>query len=286
MSQWHHEILHDSYRQSFESETLLFDTCSEHQRIQIFETPLWGRVMLLDQIVQTTERDEFIYHEMFAHVPCFAHGAPRSVLIIGGGDGGLLREVLKHAGIERVVLVEIDAEVIELCKTYLPQHSQGAFSDPRVEVVIADGAAYLDTTSTTFDLILSDSTDPIGPGEVLFEQSFYQKALNHLNPKGILVTQNGVSFLQLGELRTTHQRLSRCAQYHGFYQAVVPTYIGGAMHFAWASPSAPCDQVTVESLASRFEAAQIKTRYYHPALHAASFVLPQYVNEACIRSTS
>lgn len=280
MSAWQNELLHDSYQQSFLSDEMLFDSHSEHQHIQIFKNPLWGRIMLLDGIVQTTEKDEFIYHEMFAHVPCLTHESPKTVLIVGGGDGGLLREVLRHQCVERVVVVEIDADVVELCKTYLPKHSQGAWNDARVELVIAEGCEYVRTVSERFDLILSDSTDPVGPGTVLFSHQFYQNALNALTPTGILATQNGVSFLQLDELHQTYQRLSMCAQYCGFYAAVVPTYVGGAMHFAWASQGVDCRTITLETVQARFRASGLSTQYYSPEVHMAAFALPQYVVEA------
>jgi spermidine synthase len=167
------ETLYDSIAQEFRIDKLYFESTTGKQHLMIFHNAVLGRVMTLDGVVQTTEADEFIYHEMMAHVPIFAHGAAKRVLIIGGGDGGMLREVVRHAGVERIVQVEIDAKVVEMAKTYLPNHSQGAFDDDRVEIVIADGLEYVRDTAERFDVIISDSTDPIGPGEALFTENFY-----------------------------------------------------------------------------------------------------------------
>src|SRR5690606_23586133 len=163
-TEWADETLYPFYRQSLSVDRLLYDSKTEHQRIRVFENARFGRVLTLDGIVQTTEGDEFIYHEMLAHVPILAHGSARRVLIIGGGDGGMAREVLRHRSVERVTMVEIDAGVVEFAKKYLPNLSAGAFDDPRLDLVIADGAAYVAETDERFDVIIVDSTDPIGPG--------------------------------------------------------------------------------------------------------------------------
>jgi spermidine synthase len=141
---------------------------TEFQHIQLVDSFQCGKMLLLDSIVQTTEKDEFIYHEMMSHVPLFSHSSPKRVLIIGGGDGGTLREVLKHDGVEKVTLVEIDPLVIDFCKEHLPSISQGAFENARTELIIADGAAYLENTSDQYDIIIVDSTDPISPAQILF----------------------------------------------------------------------------------------------------------------------
>ncbi|HID00823.1 MAG TPA: polyamine aminopropyltransferase, partial [Piscirickettsiaceae bacterium] len=166
------ETLHESWAQTFKMEQVLFEVRTEHQHLVIFRNAYWGTVMALDGIIQTTEKDEFIYHEMMTHVPLLAHGDAKKVLIIGGGDGGILREVVKHAAVEAVTQVEIDAQVIEMCKQYLPNHSAGAFEDPRVTIIIDDGVNFVRTTDEQFDVIISDSTDPVGPGEVLFSSPF------------------------------------------------------------------------------------------------------------------
>ena len=277
MSRFWNETLYDAYGQQFTVDKVYFESKTEHQHLMIFHNALFGRMMVLDGIVQTTERDEFIYHEMLTHVPVLAHGAVKDVLIVGGGDGGMLREVCKHTAIERIVQVEIDQAVIDMSKEYLPGHSQGAFDDPRAEIVIADGLDFVKTTDRRFDVIISDSTDPIGPGEVLFTDDFYSACQRCLNPGGVLVTQNGVVFMQQDEVSTTASRLSSVYKDWHFYGAAVPTYVGGIMTFAWASDEPALREVSVDELQQRYKNSGIKTRYYNPAVHLASFALPQYV---------
>jgi spermidine synthase len=274
------ETLYDSYGQEFVVDELLYEAKSDHQHVIIFHNAAFGRVLVLDGVVQTTERDEFIYHEMMAHVPILAHGHAKRVLIVGGGDGATLREVLRHKQVERIVLVEIDRLVIDMCRQYLPLHSQGAFDDPRVEIVIDDGLKFAQQTDDIFDVIISDSSDPIGPGEALFKADFFAACKRCLNPGGVLVNQNGVPYMQLEELSTTARRLAKVfADWH-FYSAAVPTYIGGIMAFGWATDNPALRPVDSDILKTRFAAAGIKTRYYNPEIHTASFALPQYIVEA------
>lgn len=271
------ETLYDGYGQRFSVDRMLHEVRTEHQHLVIFENARMGRVMALDGVIQTTEADEFIYHEMLTHVPILAHGAARRVLIIGGGDGGMLREVSKHASVEHITMVEIDGTVVDMCREFLPNHSQGAFDDPRLNLVIDDGMRFVATTAEKFDVIISDSTDPIGPGEVLFSENFYQACHRCLNEGGVLVTQNGTPFMQLDTVRNTAGRMNGLfADWH-FYQAAVPTYIGGAMTFAWGSTNPALRHVDVATLQQRFAASGVQTRYYNAAIHQGAFALPQYV---------
>jgi spermidine synthase len=233
--------------------------------------------MTLDGIVQTTEKDEFIYHEMMSHVPMLAHGNARKVLIIGGGDGGMLREVCRHKTVESVTMVEIDQAVIDMAREYLPNHSAGAFDDPRLNLVIADGMDYVRQTEDRFDVIISDSTDPIGPGEVLFTDDFYAQCKRILNQGGIMVTQNGVPFFQIDEVQTTRRRMSAHFTDQTFYSAAVPTYYGGIMTFAWGSDNSDARTISLDTLQDRYVTAGIETRYYTPEIHLASFALPRYI---------
>lgn len=274
------ETLYDAYGQEFRVDEMLYEVKTEHQHVNIFHNATFGRVMVLDGVVQTTEKDEFIYHEMLTHVPILAHGRVRTVLIIGGGDGAMLREVVRHGCIDQITLVEIDAQVIDLCRTYLPNHSQGAFDDPRVRIVIDDGSKFVRTCGDRFDVIISDSTDPIGPGDALFQEDFYARCKHCLTPGGILVTQNGVAFLQLEEVRTTARRLDRLFTDWHFFGASIPTYIGGIMAFAWASDNRELRRVTIETLSDRYAASGIRARYYTPEIHRAAFALPQYILDA------
>ena len=274
------ETLYDSYGQAFNVDKLYFENKTDHQHLVIFENAMFGRVMALDGIIQTTEADEFIYHEMLTHVPLLAHGNVKDVLIVGGGDGGILREVCKHTSVENITQVEIDNQVIDMCKQYLPNHSAGAYDDPRANIVIDDGAKFVKNTEQRFDLIISDSTDPIGPGDVLFTDDFYANCKKALKPNGILVTQNGVAFMQLDEVTTTNSRLTPYFKDHHFYSAAIPTYIGGIMTFAWATDNTEVRNVELATITERFKAANIATRYYNPEIHRASFALPQYILDA------
>ncbi|WP_152222499.1 polyamine aminopropyltransferase [Pseudomonas sp. SCB32] len=280
------ETLYDGYGQRFSVDRMLHEVRTEHQHLVIFENARMGRVMALDGVIQTTEADEFIYHEMLTHVPILAHGAAKRVLIIGGGDGGMLREVSKHASVEHITMVEIDGTVVDMCREFLPNHSKGAFDDPRLNLVIDDGMRFVATTKEKFDVIISDSTDPIGPGEVLFSENFYQACHRCLNEGGVLVTQNGTPFMQLDTVRNTAGRMNGLfADWH-FYQAAVPTYIGGSMTFAWGSTNPALRHVDVATLQKRFAASGIQTRYYNAAIHQGAFALPQYVLQAIGKPTN
>lgn len=279
-SNWLEEGPEDPAGQRLRVDRTIFRGTSKYQDIWIFENRAFGRVFALDGYVQATERDEFIYHEMMVHVPMFAHGAARDVLIIGGGDGGALREVLKHKSVRRAVVVEIDREVVELCRVHLPSLSDGAFADPRAEVVIDDGASFLGRTSAMFDVILVDAPDPIGPGRALFGTKFFAACRARLRPGGVLVAQTGVSFLQAMQIRRTISRLRELFRDVSAYTAPVPTYYGGAMTFAWASDAPRKFVASEDMLAARVAASRVRTRCYTPALHGASFTLPRHLAEA------
>jgi spermidine synthase len=277
MPGWSVERLHEDFRQSLREATLLYDSETDHQRLRVFRNPTFGRILTLDGVVQVTEGDEFIYHEMMAHVPILAHGAARDVLIVGGGDGGMAREALRHKGVRRVVMVEIDAGVIEFSKQYLPGIGAGAFDDPRLEVVIADGADFMRESADSFDVIIVDSTDPIGPGETLFTDSFYGHAQRRLTPGGIIVTQNGVPFMQGAELTGTMRAFQTLFADASCYLTTVPTYVGGPMAMGWGSDG-DGRHVTLEVLERRFAESDLHTRYYTPQVHKAAFALPGYVS--------
>lgn len=274
------ETLYPTWGQSFVMDEVLFEVNTGHQHLVIFKNEQWGTVMALDGVIQTTEKDEFVYHEMMVHVPMLAHGQAKKVLIIGGGDGGILREVLKHEYVESVTQVEIDQQVIDMCIEYLPNHSAGAYNNPKANIVIDDGVEFVNRCTEKFDVIISDSTDPMGPGEVLFTSRFYQGIKNCLEDGGVFVAQNGVSFMQTDEVVTTSKRLTPLFKEASFYTGAVPTYVGGIMTFAWATDNEALKQVDVETLESRFAAAKLQTRFYTPALHKGSFALPQYILDA------
>ncbi len=274
------ETLYSEWGQNFEQGQTLFEAATDHQELVIFENPRFGRVMALDGVIQTTEADEFVYHEMMVHVPMNTHPCPKNVLIIGGGDGGILREVLKHPSVESVTQVEIDRAVVDMCIEYFPKHSNGAFDDPRLNLVIDDGAAFIANNSEQFDVIITDSTDPIGPGEVLFESSFYAGCANALTDNGILVTQNGVPYMQGDEVTNTYRRWKSYFQTRSFYLTPVPTYAGGAMAMGFAS-KARIEMPSINELTARSNALSL-LKYYTPQVHHGAFGLPRFVQDLMI----
>lgn len=276
---WITEELHDGLRSGYRADNILFEANDGLQHLVIYENAQFGRMMSLDGITQVTERDEFVYHEMMSHVPILAHGAAKKVGIIGGGDGGVLREVLRHKTVEAVTMVEIDQAVVDMCVEHMPMISNGAFDDPRTNLVITDGAAFVEETSERFDVIIVDSTDPIGPGEVLFRESFYAAAKNCLTPGGVIVTQNGVPFVQGAELKSTMTKFRKLFKAPACYLATIPTYVMGSMALGWGSDNPDLLNVTMETLAARFEGLDGATRYYTPAVHKAAFALPPYVSQ-------
>lgn len=273
---WFDGSLGEGYRLGLEIEEVLHESDTGDQTLGLYRTAKFGRVLSLDGVIQTTERDEFIYHEMLTHVPILAHGNAKHICIVGGGDGGALREALKHDGL-KATLVEIDADVIAFCKEHMPSLSDGAFDDPRAATVIADGAAYMARSGPKYDVIIVDSTDPIGSGAVLFTKEFYAACKARLAQGGILVTQNGVPLIQGDELKRSVGYLREMFSDVGCYLAPVPSYFGGFMAFGWASDNAAGRAVQEPEIASRFAAAGLATSYYNPAIHKAAFALPEYV---------
>jgi len=280
MERWVEETLHRGFRTRLKAERVLFDSETEHQHLIIFETPDFGRVMMLDGVVQLSTKDEFVYHEMMSHVPLFAHGRARKVLIVGGGDGGVLREALKHPELESMTLCEIDRSVIDLCREHFPQVSAGAYDDPRTRIVIADGTKFVAETDERFDVIMIDSTDPIGPGAVLFTKEFYANCQRALADGGVLVTQNGIPFLQAGELKQSVRYFRELFEDAFAYLATTPSYFGGPMSFGWASDDGELRRHKRRRLERRYaKAGAFPTRYWRPDVQVAAFALPTYVRE-------
>jgi len=279
---WVNETLYAEWGQRFMVKRELARVKSDFQDIMIFESHTHGRVMLLDGVVQITERDEFVYQEMLTHVPLLAHGAAKRVLIIGAGDGGVLRRVLQHRNVEKAVMVEIDGEVIRLSKEFLPNIAGDAWNDPRAEVIVGDGIDYVrQAQAGSFDVVIVDSTDPIGVGEVLFTDEFYHNAARLLSAEGLIVNQCGVPFMQADELRETSERRGKFFTDISAYVAAVPTYVGGFMTLGWAAKTKGLRDVPVAEIRRRAEAAGIAglTRYWTPEIHAGAFHLPPYIAE-------
>lgn len=269
------ETLYPSWGQSFEISQVLHREKTDLWELSVFETPLFGKVLSIDGAIQLTEADEAIYSEMMAHVPLFTHGSASSVLILGGGDGCILREVLRHAGVERVFLVEIDPGVIEISKRFFPALTAGAFEDPRVRIAIQDASEFVKTTSERFDVIICDSTDPIGPAAVLFSKEFYGRCRALLKKGGIFVNQTGVPFMQKEELQTSFRNRKDYFKDVGFYTTPVPTYAGGFLAIGWASNRKY--RVPQKLLEKRMGQIKGDFQYYTPAIHKASFHLPAYM---------
>ena len=277
---WVNETLYPDWGQRFRIKRELARVRSEFQDIAIIESHTHGRVMLLDGVVQITEADEFVYQEMLTHVPLLAHGAAARVLIIGAGDGGVLRRVLMHPTVERAVMVEIDGEVIRLAREFLPAIGGDAWDDPRAEVIVGDGIDHVARAADdAYDAIIVDSTDPIGVGEVLFTDAFYAHAARVLGPGGLIVNQCGVPFMQADELRDTSRRRARAFPHVGAYVAAVPTYVGGFMTLGFAAKQAGLHTLSVETIRARAEAAGLtgRTEYWTPEVHVAAFHLPPYI---------
>ncbi len=282
---WVNETLYAEWGQRFRVKRELARVKSDFQDIMVFESESHGRVMLLDGVVQITERDEFVYQEMLTHVPLLAHGAAKRVLIIGAGDGGVLRRVLQHRTVEKAVMVEIDGEVIRLAKEHMPMIAGDAWHDPRAEVIVGDGIDYVRTAPAgSFDVVIVDSTDPIGVGEVLFTEEFYANAARLLSDKGLIVNQCGVPFMQADELRDTNLRRAKSFGDTWAYVAAVPTYVGGFMTLGWAAKDATLRHHDAATIRARAEAAGImgQTRYWTPEIHVGAFHLPPYVAENLI----
>ncbi len=282
-----HEQLYAGYGQAFEVEQMLVDRRSAFQRIQLFRTKRHGIVLMLDGVVQFTALDEHVYSEMMVHPAMFAHGSPRRVLIVGGGDGCVLREVLKHPSVEKVVVCEIDPDMIALARNELAEINARAFEDGRVVVAMEDAAEFIrqDANRGRFDLIATDRPDPVGPGVSLFSESFYAACRAALSERGVLMLQSGVPIYQRDELVQDAGNLASVFACSGFAFVAVPTYIGGFMALGWGAGWAfgPVGgrqpEIASAEIAARFERAGIDTRYYWPGIHAACFAGPRALME-------
>jgi spermidine synthase len=273
MDLWIRERFLDRFEQGYRVTDVLHFSKSEFQEISVVDTVALGRMLLLDGMIMTTERDEFIYHEMISHIPLLAHPTPRKVLVIGGGDGGTIREVLKHPSVEKAVLCEIDGDVIEVCRQYLPSIA-GKLDDPRVEIVVRDGAAYIAEHPNTFDVILIDSTDPIGPGEKLFTEEFYRHVLAALTENGIMACQSEAPIAVPEECQRINKLLRSVFPVVQPYTACIPTYPSGQWTWTFCSKGIkPLDTVN-ETVADTLAQS---CKYYNRQVHQAVFALPNYM---------
>jgi spermidine synthase len=284
---WIAETLFDAlgFRMTYKVDKVLYEVDTEHQRLLLFEHRFFGKMLMLDGATQITKKDEFIYQEMMSHVPLFAHGNAREVLIIGGGDCGIAEEVLKHKTVKRLAQVEIDPAVIQFSKEHFPEFTKPVFADRRFESVIDDGMKYVAGTDRSFDAIIVDSTDPQGPGKVLFSAKFYAACKRCLNKGGVVVTQNGVPLFQPNELTSSVSKFRKLFADGSCYIAAIPTYVGGHMAMGWATDDRKLRQVPVKTIAARYrKAGSFATRYWTPEVHAAAFALPRFIAETVAKA--
>lgn len=240
------------------------------QKLDMVETAEFGNMLILDGMVMTTQKDEFVYHEMVAHVPLFTHPNPENVLVVGGGDGGVIREVLKHPSVKKATLVEIDGKVIEYSKKYLPEIA-GQLDDPRVEVKVDDGFMHIAQSENEYDVIMVDSTEPVGPAVNLFTKGFYAGIAKALKEDGIFVAQTDNPWFKADLIRTVYRDVKEIFPVTRLYTANIPTYPSGLWTFTLGSKK--YDPLAVSD--DRFH--DIDTKYYTKELHKACFVLPKFV---------
>ncbi|MBE3592575.1 MAG: polyamine aminopropyltransferase [Thermoanaerobacter sp.] len=272
MELWFTENQDENLRFSLKVKETLVVEKTPYQHLAILDTYQFGRVLTLDGILQTTEKDEFVYHEMIVHVPLFTHKNPKSVLIVGGGDGGSVREVLKHPSVERVVLAEIDEAVVRNSKKYLPTISQ-ALDDLRVEIMIGDGIKYVTEHKNEFDIVIVDSTDPIGPAVGLFTSDFYKAVYECLKEDGIIVAQTESPFIYGKLINKLSKMFKEIYPIAKAYIATIPTYPGTLWTFTMGSKKYDPEEVDINSI------PRIDTKYYTPEIHKAAFVLPKFVKD-------
>ncbi len=254
---------------------------SEFQRIDVFDSYDFGRVLVIDGFVMLTERDEFIYHEMITHVPMAVNPEIKDVLVIGAGDGGVVRELTRYNSIKRIDMVEIDKLVVDVCKEYMPQIAC-KFDDPRVNLFFEDGLKFVAKKDNVYDLIIVDSTDPIGPGESLFTKEFYENCFKALKSSGIMVNQHESPYYPEDALamQNAHRRIRSTFPISLVYQAHIPTYPSG--HFLFGFASKGLDPIA--DLSTSWDSLGLETKYYNTDLHKGCFALPNYVNQLLINA--
>lgn len=273
---YYHEITPGGYGISIKAGKVLFSKQSPFQKVEIFETESdLGRVLTLDDLMMTTEGDEFHYHEMITHIPMMHHKNPETVLVIGGGDGGTVREVLKHKTVKKVVLAEIDGMVIDACKEFLPTISCG-LTDERVDIQVVDAIDFIKDKKDLYDIVLIDSTDPMGPGEGLFTDEFYTNVKNSLKAGGIMVAQSESPFTNKKEIKKMYEQLKRVFPICSTYTSNIPTYPGG--YWAWAFCSKDVKPLSYFA-DDRYEDIVKTCKIYNKDYHNARFALPNYLKE-------
>lgn len=272
MEMWLREMQIEGAAMTYKVKETLVRKKTEYQDLAIVDTEVLGRMLVLDGIVQTTIKDEFVYHEMITHIPLFTHPDPKKVLVVGGGDGGAIREILRHSSVNKAVLCEIDKDVVEECKKYLPEIS-GALEDPRCQVFIGDGIKYVKEHKNEFDVIIVDSTDPFSIAEGLFGGNFYKDIYEALTEGGIFIAQTETPFYLPDTVRQVYSDAKAVFPVTRLFMAGIPTYPGGYWSFTIGSKKYDPAEIDIKKI------PQMDMKYYTPELHRACFVLPKYVKD-------
>lgn len=274
--QFYKEITPAGFGIAIKVKEVLFSQQSPFQKVEIIDTDsALGKILTLDDLMMTTEGDEYFYHEMISHIPMMSHKEPKSVLVIGGGDGGTVREVLKHDTVEKVVLCEIDGMVIDACKKHLPTIA-GKLDDPRVDVLVQDAIEYIKDKENEFDIVLIDSTDPMGPGEGLFTQEFYTNVKKSLKKGGIVAAQSESPVVNKEEIKKMYTLLKKVFPITSTYTSPIPTYPGG--YWAWAFCSEEVEPLSYID-ERRCEEITKTSKIYNKEYHKARFALPNFLKE-------
>lgn len=272
MELWYTEKQTEHYGITAQITETLVREQTQFQDLAIIDTIEFGRMLVLDGMVMTTEKDEWVYHEMVAHPALFTHPNPKHVLIVGGGDGGVVREVMKHKAVEKAVLVDIDGKVIEYSKKFLPSIA-GELDNPRVEVIVNDGFMHIHDHKNTYDVIMVDSTEPVGPAVELFTRGFYQGIFESLKEDGIFVAQTDNPWFKADLIRTVNRDVREIFPIVRVYCANIPTYPSGLWTFTMGSKKADPLEVDEKQI------PELDTKYYSPRLHKAAFALPKFVED-------
>lgn len=277
MELWYTEEHTDFVRFSIKVKEQLYSGKSDFQQIDFFDSYEFGKFFTLDGLMMVTEKDEFVYHDMIVHVPMATNPSIKKVLVIGGGDGGTVRELTRYPSIEQIDMVEIDEAVVRLSQKYLPLTSE-KLNDPRVNLYFEDGVAFIDGLEKVYDLILVDSTDPIGPGEGLFSKAFYDNCYRALTDDGILVNQHESPYYarDAKEMKRAHSKIKKLFPIAKVYQFHIPTYPSGHWLFGFASKKFhPINDAKLET----WRAFNLKTKYYNTTIHTGCFALPTFVQD-------
>ncbi|NOX19981.1 MAG: polyamine aminopropyltransferase [Nitrospirae bacterium] len=286
-SRWFLEITTDKEANLHSLEEVIYTGQSRFQRVEILRIGSYGKALVLDGKIQSAEADEFIYHEALVHLPLLTHGLPRRVLIAGGGEGATIREVLKYPEVEKVYMVDLDDEVVKVCKEYLPEWHRGCFDDPRVEVVFDDARKFIDESNELFDAIILDLPEPMeaGPAIMLYTKEFYASVKEHLKDDGVMVTQaTSISVNNYDAFRIIHNTISQVFPIvRGYWTSVPSFYIPWG--FVFASKDRDPKALTIEEIQTRLANLKDGMRFYNPEIHHGMLALPEFLKRAVNEET-